>query len=420
MVHLKNPKTEPENLVLVIPHQGFSDSGVFWPLASGTRIHSFQISAGQSVQPLRVPGADVLALTINPGFSVTYALELGAGGLHGLLLWHRQAWDAQAGSQAFFNGAVLGIAILLAIAILCLFIVRRRAVFPAAALFAGPAVAFLAAEMGYLGALAAWFPVQASEDQLRAAIEGLMLAGIAACLVTFLELRRRLPAVAAIGVGLMGVALALVGYGQVNPAIATGVIRVLFFLLVLAGFGVIASLWRDRSVRAQGSLIVWSVLTAWTLIATADCLGLMTGRLSTPVTLAGLVLVLLTMAFTVTQFAFGSVMASGRSFEDISPARPGACQFRAVGLGLASRQGLPVRRPRTRTFPWTTSRELWVAAASTAWIQLIHSFRSLGISGDAGWRRTPTARCAVAGIPPASRRWQLSLVSAAGAGHPRR
>ena len=67
-------------------------------------------------------------------------------------------------------------------------------------------------------------------------------------------------------------------------------------------------------MRAQGSLIVWSVLTAWTLIAAADCLGLMTGRLSTPVTLAGLVLVLLTMAFTVTQFAFGSVMASGRSF----------------------------------------------------------------------------------------------------------
>ena len=318
VLHLRNPKTEPENLVLVIPHQGFSDSGVFWPVHSGTRIHSFQISAGQSVQSLRVPGADVLALTINPGFSVTYAIELGDAGLGGLLLWHRQAWDAQAGSQAFFNGAVLGIAILLAIAILCLFIVRRRAVFPAAALFAGPAVAFLAAEMGYLGVLAAWLPFGISEDQLRVAIEGLMLAGITACLVTFLELRRRLPAVAILGLAVMAIAMALIGYGQVQPAIATGLIRVLFFLVVLGGFGVIAWLWRDRSVRAQGSLIVWSVLTAWTLIAAADCLGLMTGRLSTPVTLAGLVLVLLTMAFTVTQFAFGSVMASGRSFEDIA------------------------------------------------------------------------------------------------------
>src|SRR5262245_43008672 len=116
----------------------------------------------------------------------------------------------------------------------------------------------------------------------------------------------------------MALAMALIGYGQVQPAIATGLIRVLFFLVVLGGFGVIAWLWRDRSIRAQGSLIVWSVLTVWTLIAAADCLGLMTGRLSTPVTLAGLVLVLLTMAFTVTQFAFGSVMASGRSFEDIA------------------------------------------------------------------------------------------------------
>src|SRR5262245_62542116 len=115
----------------------------------------------------------------------------------------------------------------------------------------------------------------------------------------------------------MALAMALIGYGQVQPAIATGLIRVLFFLVVLGGFGVIAWLWRDRSVRAQGSLIVWSVLTVWTMIAAADCLGLMTGRLSTPVTLAGLVLVLLTMAFTVTQFAFGSVMASGR-LEDIA------------------------------------------------------------------------------------------------------
>ena len=318
VLHLRNPKTEPENLVLVIPHQGFSDSGVFWPFGSGTRIHSFQISAGQSVQPLRVPGADVLALTINPGFSVTYAIELGDAGLDGLLLWHRQAWDAQVGSQAFFNGAVLGIAILLAIATLCLFIVRRRAVFPAAALFAGPAVAFLAAEMGYLGVLAAWLPIGINEDQLRAAIEGFMLAGITACLVTFLELRRRLPLVALLGLAVMAGAMALIGYGQVQPAIATGLARVLFFLVVLSGFGVIAWLWRDRSMRAQGSLIVWSVLTVWTVIAAADCLGLMTGRLSTPVTLAGLVLVLLTMAFTVTQFAFGSVIASGRSFEDIA------------------------------------------------------------------------------------------------------
>src|SRR5262245_51032649 len=317
VLHLRNPKTDPENLVLVIPHQGFSDSGVFWPVHSGTRIHSFQISAGLAVRALRVPGADVLALTINPGFSVTYAIELGDAGLGGLLLWHRQAWDAQAGSQAFFNGAVLGIAILLAIAILCLFIVRRRAVFPAAALFAGPAVAFLAAEMGYLGVLAAWLPFGISEDQLRVGIEGLMLAGITACLVTFLELRRGLPKVAILGLAVMAIAMALIGYGQVQPAIATGMIRVLFFLVVLGGFGVIAWLWRDRSVRAQGSLIVWSVLTAWTLIAAADCLGLMTGRLSTPVTLAGLVLVLLTMAFTVTQFAFGSVIASGR-LEDIA------------------------------------------------------------------------------------------------------
>src|SRR4030095_6674273 len=148
--------------------------------------------------------------------------------------------------------------------------------------------------------------------------EGFMLAGITACLVTFLELRRRLPLIAILGLAVMATAMALIGYGQVQPAIATGLIRALFFLVVLFGCGVIAWLWRDRSVRAQGSLIVWSVLTAWTLIAAADCLGLMTGRLSTPVTLAGLVLVLLTMAFTVTHFAFGSVMASGRSFEDIA------------------------------------------------------------------------------------------------------
>ena len=65
---------------------------------------------------------------------------------------------ARDSSLAFFRGVALGIAMLMAVAMISLYAVRANAVFPFAALFAWASVGFIALEAGYLPPLNAMLP----------------------------------------------------------------------------------------------------------------------------------------------------------------------------------------------------------------------------------------------------------------------
>jgi hypothetical protein len=69
-------------------------------------------------------------------------------------------------------------------------------------------------------------------------------------------------------------------------------------------------------LRAQASLFGWTVLALWTVAAGLGVLDLVDPALMHPLTSAGLVLVLVTMGFTLAQFAFGLGMASSAEFEE--------------------------------------------------------------------------------------------------------
>ena len=314
---LHNPDPFPRDLVVAAPHQRFVASGVLWPLPEGSRVLGLVAADGRQIAPIPSAGADAFALTIPPGAIASYVLEVSATGLDRLSLWHRDAFHVVADRYAFFRGLVLGIAILLGVSFICLFIVRPQAVFPAAALFAWSAIAFLVIEMGYLPTVVARVPALAGNEQgLRALTEGLMLAGVIAMLGSFLELRRRMPKIGftLLAGGAAAVALAL--YGLLDPRHALGLIRIAFAVMVAGGLGLMVLLWQRGSARAHASLLGWVVLTAWTVAAGIGALGILNAELMHPLVSAGLVLVLVTTGFTLAQFAFGLGAASGAASEE--------------------------------------------------------------------------------------------------------
>jgi diguanylate cyclase (GGDEF)-like protein/PAS domain S-box-containing protein len=314
---LLNPDPVPHDLVIVGPHQGFVGSGFFWPKREGSRLFGVQSSTGTPPQQLKARGVDALGFRIDPNSSQTFALELTPAGLSSLSLWQRNAFEAQAGEYAFFRGVVLGIAMLIGIAIVSFFIVRQRAVFLAASLFAWASVLFLAIEAGYLPNLQKWLGLGPEGGQrMRAMVESMMLAGVILCLSTFLELRKRMPV---LGVALMvcsALAAGLAAYGWYEPSVASGLARLAFGFFVLFGYVLIFTLWREGGIRARASIFTWTVLLAWTAVAAFGALDIMPSPNTRLVISAFLALVLLTMGFTLAQFAFSHGILSSRFFED--------------------------------------------------------------------------------------------------------
>ncbi|HKQ95554.1 MAG TPA: PAS domain-containing protein, partial [Aestuariivirgaceae bacterium] len=314
---LLNPDSAPHDLVIVSPNQGFVGSGFLWPRREGSRIFGVQNSAGNEPRSLNALGVDALAFTIDPNASQTFALEVTPAGLSGLALWQRGAFESEAGEYAFLRGVVLGIAMLLAGVILIFFVMRQRVVFLAAALFAWSSLLFLGIEAGYLRTLMAWLPFGADGAQkLRAIVESLMFAGLVLCLLTFLELKKRLPVLATILLVVAASAAGLAAYGWYRPEIATGLARLGFGAGALGGFLLTVMLWRRGVPWARAALVPSSALLAWTVLAALGAADLIPSDNSRLIVSAGLTFVLLTMSFTLAQFAFSHGVLSSRFFED--------------------------------------------------------------------------------------------------------
>ncbi|NNE22269.1 MAG: EAL domain-containing protein [Rhizobiales bacterium] len=301
---LGNPAPVPRELVLVVPHQGFTGSHVFWPAQTGSSIQGQQASSGLPPSRLLVRSSDAIAITVAPATTVSYALELKAPTIGKATLWQRAAFDAQNRQYSFFHGVVIGIAMFLAIGFLCLFIVRMSAVFPSAGLFAIAAIGFIAFEAGYMSNATRFLPDLWQPSHSRALVEVLMLLGVIACTTTFLELRSRSALWRTVFIVLAFATMALLGYGWLEPDRASGLARVAFAGVVLLGFVLTVHYWQHGFMRAQATLLPYTVLLIWTLLAGLACIGVFTNEFLDPTLAAGLILVLVTIGFCLAQFAF--------------------------------------------------------------------------------------------------------------------
>jgi diguanylate cyclase (GGDEF)-like protein len=315
-VSIRNLGYIPADVVLTIPYQGFVGSGIFWPKEQGTKV--VRVTESRAVASVvNDIGADSLAIPMTAGSRTTVAIQTANATLDGMSLWQRSSFDAYSDSQAFFRGAILGIAILMSVVMISLYAVRSSLVFPAAALFAFASVGFIALEVGYLPLVNQYLPEQLRiNSHMRLIVEGLMLTGVILCLVTFLELHKRRKL---LGYGLLGLAalsLGLPAWGWFEPRYALTAIRMAFAVTVIGGFLVVFLQWRQGVSRAQASLLAWAVLLSWTLVAMAAVAATGNQTILRAILIAGLTLVLLTMAFTLAQFAFSHGFLSRRFFEE--------------------------------------------------------------------------------------------------------
>ncbi len=145
------------------------------------------------------------------------------------MLWERDAFDSLSRSIAFFRGAILGVAVLLTLSMLLLYTTRARASFLSGGIFALASVAFVAIEAGYFAqARKLFLGFEISPAEARAIIESLMSVGLLLCLTALADLRRTVPVLRNIFVGLALVGTALPVYAFVDPLLVSAIARIAF------------------------------------------------------------------------------------------------------------------------------------------------------------------------------------------------
>jgi len=255
-------------------------------------------------------------LSVGPGITASFAIELTPVLLKQATLWHRNAFEAQAGQLAFFNGVVLGIAVLLGVAILALFAVRPLAVFPAVALFAWSMIGFMMLNSGILSRINTLFAQQAFEPFFRGVVESIMLIGLSLSAITILQLRKNAAMINTLMwvTALAGVALAVFSF--FDSSIASGLARIIFALVALTALLTALVLWHRGNSRASSSLLVWIIVFGWTVLAAAGCLGMVKSQFLGPAIAVGQDLILISMSFTLVQLIFGQSIVANHFLED--------------------------------------------------------------------------------------------------------
>ena len=314
---LRNQDPVPRDLVLTARHRGFVGSRLLWPNFSVQQILSVQSSPG--LQPLKLISAnmDAFHFRINPGETITYAIEWANGTPASLTLWQRTAYDVNLQKTSTFYGMLLGFSILLLIAIICLFVIRPQMVFPSGILFVGASLVFLAGEFGYLDGVAISFPgVPDLAARLQAMSEALMAAGLIACFITFVELRMRVPpAWYGAAVGLV-VAFALAAWAWFDPARAAAGARITFLFASVTGLASVLGLVYAGVIRAKASLIFFASVFVWTLIAIAAIFDFFDPGLLQLAVICGLILVMAIATLTLGRFAINQGVIHSKFFED--------------------------------------------------------------------------------------------------------
>ena len=301
---LTNPTNERITRWLVAPRYTLANSRVASPELDAGRIAAITPSLGFRPERMKSDRADMFRFSLEPGQTVTFAAEMASRQVPRLMLWDPEVYQAKQQDRMLFNGVLLGITGLLAIFLTAIFAANHRAIFPATALVAWAVLAYFCVDFGYWSKL---FPVDAEHVAVyRAAAE----AGVAASLVLFLY--------AFLRIGLwhgwiktlfwcwIAAQFALVVLAIIDPRLASGLARGSMVGIAAIGTCLIAFLALRGQDRALLLIPSWMLLLVWLFGAAMIVLGKLSGDVVVTGLLAGLVLILVLLGFTVTQFAFRS------------------------------------------------------------------------------------------------------------------
>jgi diguanylate cyclase (GGDEF)-like protein/PAS domain S-box-containing protein len=320
---LRNNTDKTVERWLVVDRYNMSGSGVVWPDLDSRRIEKISHSVGYVPERIKSDRADVFRITLEAGQTVTYIAELSSDRFARIHLWNPLEYEQKSRDRQLFNGVMLGITGLLAIFLTAVFAANHKAIFPSAAIFTWCVLAYLCVDFGFWDKL---FSIRPEENaQYRAAAESAM----AASLLVFIYIFLRLGAGHGFLRMLLGLWIAaqcsLVGVAFIDPRLAATFARM--SSVGIAGGGAIITLFlalRGQD-RALSLVPTWMLLLVWLFGAGATFIGRLAGDFVIFGLVSGLVLIVVLIGFTVTQYAF-------RSIEPLYGTQPGEQQLRALAV----------------------------------------------------------------------------------------
>ncbi len=320
---LTNPTDKPVERWLSAERYSVIGSGVVWPDLDARRIEAVTPSIGFVPERIKSDRADLFRITLEPGQTITYVAELSSERFTRLHLWKPLDYEIKISDRQLFNGVLLGLTGLMAIFLTAIFAANHKLVFPASALVAWCALAYLCVDFGFFHKL---FQLKPEANAVyRAAAE----AALAASLVVFLHVFLRL----ALWHGLIRMLItvwllaqfSLIAVAIIDPRLAATFARLSFVFIGLTGTGLILFLALRGQDRALSLIPTWILFLVWIFAAGVALTGKLSGEVVVFGLVSGLVLILLSIGFTVTQYAF-------RSVETHYGAAPSELQARSIAV----------------------------------------------------------------------------------------
>ena len=301
-------------------------SGVVWPDLDARRIEAVTPSIGFVPERIDSDRADLFRITLEPGQTITYVAELSSERFARIFVWKPLDYELKVRERQLFNGVMLGLTGLLAIFLTAIFAANHKVIFPAAALVAWCVLGYLCVDFGFFHKL---FQLKAENNAVyRAATE----ASMAASLVLFIYFFLRIPLWHGLARMLFSVwivaQLALVAVAVIDPRLASTFARLSFGVLAGAGMMVTLFLALRGQDRALALIPTWLLFVVWCFGTAVTLTGQLAGDMVVSGLVAGLVLIVLLIGFTVTQFAF-------KSLEPLYGTSPTELQLRSVAVEAA-------------------------------------------------------------------------------------
>lgn len=320
---LTNPTDKPAERWLAADRYSVIGSGVVWPDLDARRIEAVTPSIGFVPERIKNDRADLFRITLEPGQTITYVVELSSERFTRLYLWKPLDYETKVSDRQLFNGVMLGLTCLLAIFLTAIFAANHKLVFPAAALVAWCALGYLCVDFGFFHKLFLLKPE--ANAVYRAATE----AALAASLVVFLHVFLRL----ALWHGLVRMLItvwliaqfSLIAVAIIDPRLAATFARLSFLFIGFTGTGLVVFLAMRGQDRALSLIPTWILFLVWLFGAGAAIRGDLSGEVVVFGLVSGLVLILVSIGFTVTQYAF-------RSVEPLYGAAPSELQARSIAV----------------------------------------------------------------------------------------
>jgi diguanylate cyclase (GGDEF)-like protein len=320
---LSNKTDRPMERWLTADRYTVSGSGTVWPDLDARRIETVTPSIGFVPERIKSDKADVFRITLEPGQTITYVAELSTERFARIYLWKPIDYEVKTRDRQLFNGAMLGLTGLLAIFLTAVFAANHKVIFPAAALVSWSVLTYLCVDFGFFHKL---FNLRPEDNAIyRAACESAIAASFVMFLSTFLRLGLWHGLVRML-IGVWIVAqLALVAVAVIDPRLSATFARLSF--LLIGGVGSMFTLFlalRGQD-RALSLLPTWVLFLVWIFAAGVTLSGRLSGDVVVAGLVAGLVLVVILLGFTVTQFAF-------RSLDPVYAGAPTELQSRSLAL----------------------------------------------------------------------------------------